>query len=70
MDELAGINHGRAIRAFERKGFRVEREGGHVAMTDGVRTIIIPRNNRINSHTLKGIVKDAGMTVDEFRKLL
>ncbi len=70
MGELAGINHGRAIRAFERKGFRVVREDGHVSMTDGVRTITIPRSNPINSYTLKGIVKDAGMTVAEFRGLL
>ena len=39
-------------------------------MTDGVRTIIIPRNNPISPFTMKGIVKDAGMTVEEFRKLL
>jgi hypothetical protein len=48
----------------------VKRESGHIAMTDGVRTIIIPRNNPISSFTLKGIVKDAGMTVEEFLELL
>ncbi len=70
MGELAGINHQRAVRAFERRGYWVKRESGHIAMTDGVRTIIIPRNNPISAFTLKGIVKDAGMTVEEFLKLL
>jgi len=70
LGELAGIPHQRAIRAFERAGFQVKREGKHVSMTNGVRTIIIPRNNPIGAFTLKGIVKDAGLTVDEFRKLL
>ena len=70
MGELAGINHQRAIRAFERAGFWIKREAGHVSMTDGVRTIIIPRNNPIGAYTMKGIVKDSGLTVDEFRKFL
>ncbi|CAN5439085.1 hypothetical protein BH10ACI4_BH10ACI4_38670 [soil metagenome] len=39
-------------------------------MWNGSRTIIVPRNNPIQSFTLVGIVKSAGMTVDEFRKLL
>jgi len=70
LGELAGINHQRAIRAFERAGFVVKREGKHVSMTNGLRTIIIPRNNPISSFTLVGIVKDAGLTVKEFRDLL
>jgi predicted RNA binding protein YcfA (HicA-like mRNA interferase family) len=70
LGELAGINHQRAIRAFERAGFVVKREGKHVAMTNGIRTIIVPRNNPISSFTLVGIVKDAGLTVKEFRDLL
>jgi predicted RNA binding protein YcfA (HicA-like mRNA interferase family) len=70
VGELAGIPHQRAIRAFERAGFVVKREGKHVSMTNGTRTIIIPRNNPIGSFTLKGIVAAAGLTVDQFRDLL
>ncbi|MEO6801963.1 MAG: type II toxin-antitoxin system HicA family toxin [Granulicella sp.] len=70
MGELAGISHQRAIRAFERAGFAVKREGKHVSMWNGSRTIIIPRNNPIQSFTLIGIVKSAGLTVDQFRELL
>ena len=32
--------------------------------------LTIPRNNPINAITMGGIVRDAGMTVEEFRKLL
>jgi len=39
-------------------------------MTDGRRIITIPRANPINAFTMAGIVKDAGLTVDEFRELL
>jgi len=39
-------------------------------MTDGLRKITIPRHNPVNANTMAGIVKDAGLTIDEFRKLL
>jgi len=70
MGELAGIPHLKAVRAFERAGFAVKRQGKHIIMSNGERTIIIPRNNSIKSFTLVGIVKSAGLTVDEFRGLL
>jgi predicted RNA binding protein YcfA (HicA-like mRNA interferase family) len=70
MPKLAGIPHQRAIRAFERAGFWIVRQGKHVSMTDGVRIITIPRANPIDAFTMGGIIKDAGMTVEEFKKLL
>jgi len=39
-------------------------------MTDGERIIIIPRAKPINVFTMGGIIKDAGLTVEEFKKLL
>ena len=36
-------------------------------MTDGIRFLTIPRNNPVNSFTMGGIVRDAGLTVEEFR---
>ena len=39
-------------------------------MTDGVRILTIPRNNPVNAYTMGGIVRDAGLTEKEFRKLL
>jgi predicted RNA binding protein YcfA (HicA-like mRNA interferase family) len=70
MPKLPGVPHRRAVKAFERAGFWVVREGKHISMTDGERIIIIPRANPINAFTMGGIVKDAGMTVEEFKKLL
>ena len=70
MAKLPGISHERAVRAFEKRGFRVVRQGKHSSMTDGERIIVIPRANPINSFTMAGIIKDAGMTIEEFRALL
>jgi hypothetical protein len=39
-------------------------------MSDGIRILTVPRNNPVNAYTLGGIVRDAGLTEDQFRKLL
>lgn len=70
MPKIPGINHKRAIRTLQKAGFRVAREGKHVVMTDGIRVLTIRRANRVNAFTMGGIVRDAGLTPDQFRKLL
>jgi predicted RNA binding protein YcfA (HicA-like mRNA interferase family) len=70
MSKLPGISHRCAVKTFEKAGFWIVREGKHISMTDGERIIIIPRANPINAFTMGGIIKDAGMTVEEFKKLL
>lgn len=71
MPKIPGVNHLRAVRALERAGFRILRDGKkHVVMSDGTRFLTIPRNNPVNAYTMGGIVRDAGLTVDEFKKLL
>ena len=39
-------------------------------MSDGVRVLTIPRANPINAYTMGGIVRSAGLTVEEFKELL
>ncbi|MGB5959976.1 MAG: type II toxin-antitoxin system HicA family toxin [Coleofasciculaceae cyanobacterium] len=70
MPKLPGINHLRAINAFEKAGFVLVRQGKHITMTDGERIITIPRANPINAYTMAGIVRDAGLTIEEFQELL
>ena len=70
MPKIHGINHLRAVAAVEKAGFRVLRQGDHIVMTDGIRILTIPRHNPVNAFTMGGIVRDAGLTMEEFRKLL
>ena len=70
MSKIPGVNHQDAVRALEKAGFRIVRQGKHVVMTDGIRILTIPRHNPVNAYTMGGIVRDAGLTVEEFRKLL
>jgi len=68
--KLPGISHQRALIAFQKAGFWVVRQGKHISMTNGDRVIIIPRANPIDAFTMGGIIKDAGLAIEEFRKLL
>jgi len=70
VSKLPGVNHLRAIAALEKAGFRVLRQGAHIVMTDGTRILTIPRHNPINAFTMGGIVRDAGMSLEQFRDLL
>ena len=71
MPKIPGVNHLLAVKALEKAGFRILRDGKkHIVMSDGTRFITIPRNNPVNAFTMGGIVRDAGLTVDEFKKLL
>ena len=70
MPRIPGVNHQDAVRALQKAGFRVVRQGKHIVMTDSVRIITIPRHNPVNAFTMGGIVRDAGLSDEEFRALL
>ena len=70
MGRIPGVNHLDAIRALEKAGFRVVRQGKHAVLSDGTRILTIPRHNPVNAFTLGGIVRDAGLTPEAFRRLL
>ena len=70
MPKLAGINHQRVVKAFKKTGFWIARQGKHIAMTNGDRIITIPRANPVDAYTMAGIVRDAGLSIDEFKNLL
>lgn len=70
MPKLSGVNHLQAIKAFEKVGFRIIHQGKHTIMSNESRILIIPRHNPINAITMGGIIRDAGLTIAEFKKLL
>lgn len=70
MPRIPGVKHQDAVRALEKAGFQIVRQGKHIVMSDGNRQVTIPRHNPIQAFTLGGIVRDAGLTPEEFRKLL
>jgi hypothetical protein len=70
VPKLPGINHLDAVRALEKAGFWISRQSKHIVMTNGERVVTNPRHNPVNAITMARIVRDAGLTIQEFRKLL
>lgn len=64
------ISSDRAVNAFSKAGFRIITQGKHIGMSDGKRKITIPRHKRINPYTLKSIIKDTGLSDEEFKELV
>ena len=70
MPKLPGVRHQDAVRVFGKLGYHIIRQSGHIVMSNGETRLIIPRANPVDPYTMGSIARDAGMTPDEFRKLL
>ncbi len=70
MPKLPGVNHLRAVQALEKAGFRIDRQSKHIFMSKGSVHVVVPRNNPVDAYTMGAIVRDAGMSIEEFRELL
>jgi predicted RNA binding protein YcfA (HicA-like mRNA interferase family) len=70
MPRIPGIGQRDAVRVFEKLGYRVVRQSGHIVMSNGATRLVIPRHSPINAITMGSIARDAGLTPDQFRALL
>jgi predicted RNA binding protein YcfA (HicA-like mRNA interferase family) len=69
MPKLPGVNHLRAVKALEKAGFHIDRQGKHIFMSKGSVRVVLPRNNPVDAYTM-AIVRDAGLTIEQFKDLL
>lgn len=74
-ERLPALTARRVVRALERGGFRVVRTSGShcrlIHSTDPARKITVPVHaGDLKRGTLRGIIAQAGFTVDEFLSLL
>lgn len=74
MPPVPAIGGDRVVKAPEKTGFSVARVKGshHIMRHPDGRTTTVPvrRGRDIRPGTLRGVLSDAGMTVDELRSLL
>ena len=70
MPKIDGVGYLQAIRALQKVGFRVIREGKHTILSDGNVRLTLPRHNPINAFAMGGIAADAGLTPEQFKALL
>lgn len=67
MPSLPRISGTEAIRALERLGFIVVRQrGSHVVLRRGSAGCVVPNHSELKVGTLAGVLKQAGISVEEF----
>lgn len=73
MSELPQISGLDAVRAFGKAGFNIARQAGsHVILKkEGHRYLLsVPLHKSLKTGTLRRLIRDAELTVEEFRRLL
>jgi len=70
MPNLPGVNHLRAVKALQKAGFQIDRQSKHIFMSKGALKAVVPRNNPVDAYTMAAIVRDAGLTIEDFKELL
>ena len=68
---LPRISGDEAIRGLEQLGFaRIRQKGSHVILRRGSVGCVVPLHRELKVGTLSGILKQAGVTVDELLSVL
>jgi len=71
MPKLPCISGARAAKALERLGFARKRQrGSHVIMRRGGSVCVVPMHREIDPGTLRGVLRQAGITPEEFMEQL
>ncbi len=75
MTRLPALGYLEIIRALRKRGFLVVRQrGGHVRLqretAEGPIKLTVPAHKPVKRGTLRRIIKDAGLTVEQFIELL
>jgi len=68
MSKLPHLKPDRVIRAIKRAGFEIKEGGRHTIVIKNDQIItMVPRGSKVlKKGTLSGIIKDLGMTLEEF----
>ena len=65
------VSGGEAVRALRRLGFAVVRqEGSHIRMSKGAVRITVPNHKTILPKTLQSMLRQAGVSLEEFVEAL
>ena len=74
MGRLSNISGKEAIKAFSKIGYRLDhQEGSHMILycaKPGLPPLSIPNHKELAPGLLRSQIRRAGLTVDEFRRLL
>jgi len=67
MPKLPHVSGREAVRALEKLGFvQLRQKGSHLIMRRGIIGCVIPMHREIKIGTLTGILRQAGVSADQF----
>nr|VFK12279.1 MAG: Predicted RNA binding protein YcfA, dsRBD-like fold, HicA-like mRNA interferase family [Candidatus Kentron sp. LPFa] len=71
MPKLPVVSGAEVVLALERLGFAVARQrGSHIVLRRGSSGCVVPNHRELKIGTLSGILKQAGVSADEFMEAL
>ncbi len=74
MPKLPVISGTKCVKALSKAGFEVDHQtGSHIIMRQNEephRRVTVPRHSELAKGTLRAIIRDSGLTVEEFTGLL
>lgn len=71
MSKLPRISGRECVKALQRAGFIVRREkGSHIILQLDELMTVVPDHKELDRGTLRAIIRQAGLSVDEFVALL
>jgi len=73
MSQLPVISGAACVKALERIGFSIDRQrGSHIILVreDPRTTIAVPDHKELDRGTLRAIIRQVGLSVEEFSNLL
>jgi predicted RNA binding protein YcfA (HicA-like mRNA interferase family) len=70
MPKLPVLSGREVIRMLEALGFaQIRQRGSHVILQRGAVGVVVPLHKEVKTGTLAGIIRQAGLTQDEFLKV-
>jgi predicted RNA binding protein YcfA (HicA-like mRNA interferase family) len=71
MPKLPRVSGADAVRALQRLGFAVARQrGSHIVLRRESNGCVVPNHRELKTGTLAGVLKQAGVSVEDFRNAL
>jgi predicted RNA binding protein YcfA (HicA-like mRNA interferase family) len=73
MSKLPLVSGKECVKALERAGFYFKRqEGSHIILRrdDPFAQVVVPAHKELDRGTLRGIIRQAGLNVEEFTNFL
>ncbi len=67
MPKLPCVSGARVVKALERLGFvKCRQRGSYVVLRRGGSVCVVPLHREVDQGTLRGVLRQAGVTAEEF----